>query len=73
MLSHINHYVNVTMLYETLKANLKPLLPYAALLFIGVYGMELLANANLEQYRDGFMALIISLFMQPWIIYHLEN
>lgn len=61
------------MLYEILKANLKPLLPYALLAFAGLYGMDLLASTDLLQYRDGFMALIISLIMQPWIIHHLEN
>lgn len=61
------------MLYETLKSLLKPLLPYIALALLGLYGVDLLLGSDLNQYRDVFLALIISLIMQPWIIYHLEN
>lgn len=54
-------------------ATLKQLLPYAVLALLGLYGIDLLSGTDLNQYRDIFMALIISLIMQPWIIYQLEN
>ena len=57
------------MIYLTLRQ----LFPYAALAILGLYGVELLANADMHEYRDIFSALIISLILQPWIIYHLEN
>jgi hypothetical protein len=63
----------LTMLYETLKSLLKPLLPYIALALFGLYGVDLVLGADLNQYRDVFLALIISLILQPWIIYQLEN
>lgn len=57
------------MIYLTLRQ----LLPYALLAIFGLYGVDLLATADLHEYRDIFSALIISLFLQPWIIYQLEN
>ena len=56
-----------------LYATLKQLLPYAILAVLGIYGADMLAGTDLNQYRDFFLALIISLIMQPWIIYQLEN
>ena len=57
------------MLYETLKH----ILPYAFLAILEIYGVDLLSNTNLNEYRDGITAVIIALIMQPWIIYHLEH
>ena len=56
-----------------LYATLKQLLPYAVLAILGIYGVDLLADTDLNHYRDFFTALIIALIMQPWVIYHLEN
>ena len=57
-----------------LYATLKQLLPYGLLIIFALYGVDgVLSKTGLLAYRDVFIAFIIALIMQPWIVYHLEN